>query len=121
MKTRTLQRLRAAGPSKEHHNVHVVLLAPAVGKLRTVRAVNPKRDTKKPCIYAGMTGLDPQERFANHKAGIKAGSIVKRYGIRVLPEFYTHLSPMPFEAGERMEVDLAEDLRRAGYTVMGGH
>ena len=46
---------------------------------------------------------------------------VKRYGIRLLPEHYVHLNPMPFEAALKMEEDLAEDLRRAGYTVMGGH
>jgi hypothetical protein len=28
---------------------------------------------------------------------------------------------MPYEAAARMEKDLAEDLRRAGYTVTGGH
>ena len=31
------------------------------------------------------------------------------------------LNPMPFEAAAQMEQDLAEDLRRAGYTVTGGH
>jgi hypothetical protein len=46
---------------------------------------------------------------------------VKRYGVRLLPELYAHLNPMPFEAAEQMEMDLAEDLRRAGYTVTGGH
>jgi hypothetical protein len=28
---------------------------------------------------------------------------------------------MPCEAAAQMEKDLAEDLRRAGYTVTGGH
>jgi hypothetical protein len=28
---------------------------------------------------------------------------------------------MPFEAAAQMEKNLAEDLRRAGYTVTGGH
>jgi hypothetical protein len=68
-----------------------------------------------------MTGLTPEERFANHKAGTKAASVVTRYGIRLLPELYAHLNPMPFKAAEQMELDLAEDLRRAGYTVAGGH
>jgi hypothetical protein len=98
-----------------------VLLAPAVGKIRKVRAENPKRDPKKPYVYVGMSGLMPEERFANHKAGIKAASVVKRYGIRLLPELFEHLNPMPFEAAVQMEIDLAEDLRRAGYTVTGGH
>jgi hypothetical protein len=34
---------------------------------------------------------------------------------------YEHLNQMPFEAAVQMEMDLAEDLRRAGYTVTGGH
>ena len=32
-----------------------------------------------------------------------------------------HLNLMPFEAAAQMEKNLAEDLRRAGYTVTGGH
>ena len=101
--------------------MYVVLLDRAAGRLRAVRASNPRRDPKKPCVYVGMTGLTPEERFANHKAGTKAASVVTRYGIRLLPEFYAHLNPMPFEAAVQMELDLAEDLRRAGYTVAGGH
>jgi len=107
--------------SLDHHNVYVVLLDPAVGKIRKVRAENPKRDPRKPCVYVGMTGLTPEERFANHKAGIKDAGLVKRYGVRLLTEWYQHLNPMPFEAAVQMEKDLAEDLRRAGYTVTGGH
>ena len=121
MKRRTLKQLRPKPQPEQHHNVYAVLLDPAVGKLRKVRAENPKRDPKKPCVYVGMTGLTPEERFANHKAGIKDAPLVKRYGIRLLPELYEHLNPMPFEAAVQMEKDLAEDLRKAGYTVAGGH
>jgi len=121
MKRRTLQRVRAEHQPEHHHNVYVVLLDPAVGRIRKVRAENPKRDHKKPCVYVGMTGLTPEERFANHKAGIKDAWVVKRYGLRLLPELYAHLNPMPFEAAAQMEMDLAEDLRRAGYTVALGH
>ena len=121
MKRRTFRKIRAKGPSDQHHNVYVVLLAPAVGKLRKVRAENPKRDPKKACVYVGMTGLTPEERFANHKAGVKDAYVVKRYGLQLLPELYAHLNPMPYAAAVQMEVDLAEDLRRAGYTVTGGH
>jgi hypothetical protein len=121
MKRRTLKQLRSKQKQHHHHHVYVVLLDPAVGKIRKVRAENPKRDPKKPCVYVGLTGLTPEERFSNHKAGIKGASVVKLYGIRLLPELYEHLNPMPFEAAVKMEVDLAEDLRRAGYTVTGGH
>ena len=113
MKRRTFRQLRAKAQAEQHHNVYVVLLDPAVGKLRKVRAENPRCDPKKLCLYVGMTGLTPEERFANHKAGIKAAYVVKRYGLHLLPEFYAHLNPMPIEAAVQMEKDLAEDLRRA--------
>ena len=121
MKRRTLQRIRPDRQPAHHHNVYVVLLDPAAGKIRSVRADNPRSDPKKPCVYVGMTGLTPEERFANHKAGTKAASVVKRHGLCLLPELYEHLNPMPFEAAAQMERDLAQDLRRAGYTVTGGH
>ena len=92
----------------DHHNVYVVFLR------------NPKGDGK-PGFYVGMTGLTPEERFANHKAGIKDAFVVQRFGLRLMPELYEHLNPMPFEAAAEMETDLAEDLRRAGYTVTGGY
>ena len=93
MKRRTLRQLRAKRQPADHHNVYVVLLDPAVGRIRAVRTANPDRKRKKPCVYVGMTGLTPEERFANHKAGIKAAAVVTRYGIRLLPELYTHLNP----------------------------
>ncbi|MCX6926042.1 MAG: hypothetical protein NT154_22965 [Verrucomicrobia bacterium] len=121
MKRRTLQRVRPKKQLEHHHSVYVVLLSAAVRKTRKIRAANPDRDGKKPCVYVGMTGLTPEERFANHKAGTKAAWLVNRYGLRLLPELYEHLNPMPYEAAAQMEKDLAEDLRRAGYTVAGGH
>ena len=45
---------------------------------------------------------------------------MKKYGIRLMPELYEHLNPMPFEAAAQMEKDLSEDLRAEGYTVTGG-
>jgi hypothetical protein len=121
MKRRTLRQLRPKRQSADHHNIYVLLLDSAVSRIRKVRAENPNRDRKKPCVYVRMTGLTPEERFANHQAGTKAASVVTCYGIRLLPEFYEHLNPMPYEAAAKMEMDVAEDLRRAGYTVTGGH
>jgi hypothetical protein len=121
MKRKRFRKLRAEQRPEHHHNVYVVLLDPAAARLRAVRAANPKRDPKKPCVYVGMTGLSPEGRFANHKQGVKSASVVKRFGLRLLPELYAHLNPMPFAAAAQMEQDLAEDLRQAGYTVTGGH
>ena len=121
MKRRTFQTLRSKLVEKFHHNVYVVLLDPAARKVRRLRAANPNHQFQKPCVYVGMTGLNPEERFANHKQGIKSAAVVKRYGLRLLPELYAHLNPMPYAAAVQMEKDLAEDLRRAGYAVTGGH
>jgi len=121
MKRRTLKTLRPKRRPADHHNVYVVLLNAAVSKIREVRAANRDHDRRRPCVYVGMTGLTPEERFANHKAGIKDAWVVKHYGIRLLPELYAHLNPMPYEAAVQMERDLAQDLRRAGYIVTGGH
>ncbi len=104
-----------------HHSVYVILLQPEVANHPSVRAVNPRRDPAKPCVYVGMSGLPPEHRFENHKNGYKAAWTVEKYGVRLLPELYEHLNPMPYDAALQMELDLAEDLRRAGYTVTGGH
>lgn len=103
-----------------HHSVYVILLDPKAAKDAAVRKANPDRDPAKPCVYVGMTGLDPQERFANHKNGYKAARVVQKHGIHLLPELFEYLNPMPFEAAAQMEKDLAEDLRSQGYTVTGG-
>ena len=121
MRRRSFRQLRKTSEGSHHHYVYVVLLEAKAAGYRKVLAVNPARDPKKPCVYVGMTGLMPEERFANHKSGIKAAWVVRRHGIRLLPELYEWLNPMPFEAAVQMEQDLAEDLRRQGYTVTGGH
>ena len=120
MKRRTLKQTRGRR-STDHHNVYVVLLDSAVGKLKKVLATNPERDPTRPCVYVGMSGFLPEVRFANHKTGIKSASVVQRFGVRLLPELYEHLNPMPYDAAVQMEIDLAADLRAAGYTVTGGH
>ena len=104
-----------------HHSVYVILLDEAVLKHPSIRRLNPDRDLGKPCIYVGMTGLPVDHRFENHKAGYKSAWVVEKYGVRPLPELYAHLNPMPYEAAAQMEVELAEELRAAGYAVTGGH
>jgi hypothetical protein len=95
----------------------VVLLSNAVAKHRSILRLNPKRDPLKPCVYVGMTGIPVDHRFENHKNGYKSAWVVRKYGVRLMPELYEHLNPMPFEAAVQMEMELAEDLRAAGYVV----
>jgi predicted GIY-YIG superfamily endonuclease len=103
--------IMSAVPKKRppgHHNVYVVFLR------------NPKGDGR-PGYYVGMTGLTPEQRFENHKQGVKAARVVKKYGIRLVPRLYAHLNPMSYDDAKRMEVWLADSLRKRGYTVFGGH
>ncbi|HMA53500.1 MAG TPA: hypothetical protein VKT17_03515 [Acidobacteriota bacterium] len=93
---------------RRHHNVYVVYLR------------NPNGDGKAG-YYVGMTGLTPERRFENHKTGIKAASVVRKYGERLVPKLYEHLNPMTFAEAQVMEVQLAEELRKRGFVVFGGH
>lgn len=103
--------------AKHHHNVYVIEFDPAVLNIARFRSVNPNRDILKPCVYVGMTGLTPEERFAKHKAGIRANSYVQRFGLRLLPKLYAYANPMPYEAARDMEVELAIALQEEGYAV----
>lgn len=81
---------------------------------------NPKGDGKAG-YYVGMTGLSPGQRFENHKKGIKAARVVKKFGVRLVPKLYTHLNPMSYTKALAMEGQLADSLRKRGYVVFGGH
>lgn len=122
MRRRTLRQLKARTSTRAqfHHHVYVVLLAPEAARYRKLRTENPARDPQKPCVYVGMTGLQPEERFWNHKNGEKSAWVVRRHGVKLLHELFAHLNPMPFEAAAQMEKDLAADLKAQGYTVAGG-
>ena len=93
---------------KHHHSVYVVYLR------------NPKGD-RKAAYYVGMTGLSPEQRFDNHKKGIKAARVVRRFGERLVPKLYAHLNPMPYARAVEMETMLADSLRKRGFAVFGGH
>jgi predicted GIY-YIG superfamily endonuclease len=103
-KGRTMARPSRAG----RHSVYVVFLR------------NPRGDGKAG-YYVGMTGLTPEQRFFNHKAGIKSASVVRKYGERLVPVLYEHLNPLSYADAVRLEVELAEYLRKRGFVVFGGH
>jgi len=101
--------------------VYVILLSDAIAKHSSILRLNPKRDPLKPCVYVGMTGLPMITGSKITKTAINRLGFVRRYGGRLMPELYEHLNPMPFEAAVQMELEPAEDLRAAGYTVTGGY
>jgi hypothetical protein len=102
---------------RERHNVYVIELSSDVLYEPKFKKANPDYMQGKPCVYVGMTGHDPDTRFDQHKAGIKANKFAHKYGMRLMPEIYEKLNPMPYGDAQYMEVDLAIRLREAGYGV----
>lgn len=100
--------------------MYVVELSPDVLNEPRFMKANPTYRLGKPCVYVGMTGLTPDERFDKHKAGIKSNKYVRVYGLRLLPALYAVYNPMPYEAAREMEVELAIGLRENGYGVWQG-
>jgi predicted GIY-YIG superfamily endonuclease len=99
---------KAPRPPARHHSVYVVYLRDPLGD-------------GKAGYYVGMTGLTPEQRLANHLAGVKAARVVRKHGVRLVPSLYEHLNPMTYEDAVRMEVELAKSLERRGFKVFGGH
>jgi predicted GIY-YIG superfamily endonuclease len=105
---------------RHHHSVYVVELSRGVLYERKFQKANPYYNPDKPCVYVGMTGLDPDVRFDKHKAGIQSNRYVKKYGVRLLPALYAVYNPMPYDAARDMEVELAIALREQGFGVWQG-
>lgn len=98
-------------------NVYVIELRRAVLDSPRFRRANPQHDPRKPCVYVGMTGLTPEERYRRHKEGIQANAFVRDHGWRLRKTNYAWLNPMTYDEAVRMEVELARRLRRRGYAV----
>ncbi len=105
-----LERIKRAPRKEERFNVYVVQLKGVPG------------GTGKD-VYVGMTGLTPEERYANHKRGKPADKkIVTRYGVKLLPELYEHLNPLSWEEANKMEKEtLPRELTAKGFKVYGAH
>src|SRR5436853_7925740 len=85
-------RFRSSEPEL-HHNVYVVLLSRAALKDRSILQRNPERNPSKPAVYVGMTGLPVDHRFENHKNAYKSARLVRKYGVRLLPQMLRASEP----------------------------
>lgn len=102
---------------RQHHHVYVVELSKEVLQQAKFVRANPGYIAGKPCVYVGMTGLDPDIRFDKHKAGIQANTYVQKYGLQLLPDLYEAYNPMCYDDARSMEVELGIELREAGFGV----
>lgn len=101
----------------KHYHVYVIELSRDVLYEAKFRKNNPNYVEGKPCVYVGMTGLDPDVRFDKHMAGIQANSYVTRYGLRLLPDLYEGFNPMNYKTAQEREIEIGIDLRSAGFGV----
>lgn len=102
---------------RPRHHVYVIELHPDVLIESRFRKSNPGYVEGQPCVYVGMTGLDPDVRFDKHMAGIQANRYVTRYGLRLLPDLYEGFNPMGYDEAAQREVEIGIDLRSAGFGV----
>jgi hypothetical protein len=102
---------------RKHYHVYVVELSKDVLLNARFMRSNPDCKQGKPCVYVGMTGLDPDVRFDKHKAGIQANQYVRECGQRLLPEIYALYNPLTYDEARSLEVELGIDLREGGFGV----
>jgi hypothetical protein len=72
-------------------------------------------------VYVGMSRYSPEQRFDQHKAGIRAAGSVLRRGLEVLTGPTLHLQCIKRCDAAHIEGELAQALRAEGLFVQGGH
>ena len=125
-----IQHLRHEGwtvanrPPRLDSFVYVIELDNSVAKHRDVRRNNPQSRSSMKCLYVGQTRRSPEERFQEHHTGSgqkKGGRHLRGKCLKLRPDLYEFYNPMPLLESLELERDLAEDLRKQGHTVLGGH
>ncbi len=102
--------------SRGRHSVYAIELDRAVWKNRAFRERNPG-GAAAGCLYIGVTGLTPEERFARHRAGIQSARLVHVHGVRLRLDFVEGFSRLPYRVAVDMEPRLAAWLRAQGFAV----
>ena len=91
------------------YRVYVVELAYAAG---------PRRDPRIPWVYVGSSSRDPELRLAQHRRGYKSARLVKRHALRLRPDLYDDLEPLPSSrAGVAAEEERARELAACGFVA----
>ena len=83
---------------RHHYHVYVIELSPDVLREARFKKANPGYVPGNPCVYVGMTGLDPDLRFGKHKAGIQSNRFAREYGLRLLPDLYEAFNQIAYDA-----------------------
>ena len=99
------------------HNVYVIRLDSIVLQDKRFRAKNPQYVEGKPCVYVGMTGKSPEERFTQHKLGYKSNKYARKLGLYLVRRQFERMNPMSYDECSKQEVALADRLRKRGWAV----
>ena len=103
-------------PPERSHCIYVIELDDAVRQESRFRNENEDQlRTGLPALYVGMTNRTPEERYAQHKSGVKSARFVRDFGLRLRPEFYLAVNPMTRARAAEFERELASRLKTAGY------
>src|SRR3569832_675299 len=102
---------------RDHYHVYVIELSNDVLYEGRFKIANPGYVMGKPCLYVGMTGLDPDIRFDKHKAGIQSYRFVKEYGLRLLPELYELYGLLSYENARTQKKKQTNENQKTGYGV----
>jgi predicted GIY-YIG superfamily endonuclease len=102
--------------SRGHHSLYAIELDRAVWKNRAFAARNPG-GAAGGCLYIGVTGLTPEERFERHRAGTQSARLVHAHGIRLRLDLVEGFARLPYRIAACMEPRLAAWLRAQGFAV----
>jgi predicted GIY-YIG superfamily endonuclease len=108
--------LSARSWSRGHHSIYAIELDRAVWKKRAFRERNPG-GAAAGCLYIGVTGLRPEERFERHQAGTQSSRFVRAHGRRLRLDLVEGFSRLPYRIAACMEPKLAAWLRAQGFAV----
>tara|TARA_Y100000768_G_scaffold332535_1_gene272195 strand:+ start:413 stop:730 length:318 start_codon:yes stop_codon:yes gene_type:complete len=98
--------------------LYVIELEKQVGKLKKFRKKSPDFIFGNRCFYVGQSAKAPMLRFKQHKEGYKSNTFARRFGFKLVPEFYEKYNPIPTRKdAEELEEYLAHQLRKKRYGV----
>jgi predicted GIY-YIG superfamily endonuclease len=102
--------------SRGHHSIYAIELDRAVWENRAFRERNPG-GAASGCLYVGVTGLRPEDRFARHRQGTQSGRFVRTHGVRLRLDLVEGFSRLPYRIAACMEPRLAAWFRAQGFGV----
>ena len=106
------------GRRKSVYSLYVIDLDKDVLSVKKFIEMNPDYIDDYPCVYVGQTAKSPDDRFDQHKAGIKANRYAKKYGLRLRYKLFEKYNPISSrKEAEHKEALLGEHLRKRGFAV----